>query len=188
MRAARAAPFEQTNFLDTFCTYSPHFHYDLDAPVLTVRSIRLTRRIGHSGVTLSIPAHLGGVPKWCRMEFEQDLGCNDVGVMTEDVIPSRLTVDYVSKEIVLRNTFSAPQRIGEEQSPSSAFQHRTPSPTFSSSSPQTPPLFSRSNAIPGKSAHVPITTVDLPLITGLLTSDDNEATSEYLAIADRWCT
>jgi hypothetical protein len=102
--AARAAPFVQTNFLDTFCTcpsshsvritplltrstiVSPHFYYDLDAPVLTVRSIRLTRRIGHSGVALSIPAHLGGVSKWCRMEFEEDLGCDDVGVMTEDVM------------------------------------------------------------------------------------------------------
>lgn len=104
IRAAQAVPFEQIKFLDTFCTcpsshsvrispsltrttiVSPHFYYDLDAPVLAVRTIRLTRRIGHSGVTLSIPVHLGGVPKWCQMEFDENLGCNDVDVMTEDVM------------------------------------------------------------------------------------------------------
>lgn len=101
---------------------------------------------------------------------------------------SQLTVNYMSKEIVLRNPFSAPQRSGAEHSPSSVFLHRTPSPTLSSSSPQTPPLFSRGNATPGKSAHIPMTMADLPLITPLAKGDGDEGTSEYLAIADQWCT
>ena len=101
---------------------------------------------------------------------------------------SQLTVNYMSKEIVLRHPFSAPHRSGAERSPSSVFLHRAQSPTLSSSSPQTPPLFSRGNAIPGKSAHVPMTMADLQLITPLAKGYGDEGSSEYLAIADQWCT
>ena len=83
------------------------------------------------------------------------------------------------------NTFSAAQRSGTEHSLSCAFSYWTPSPALLPSSPQTPPLFSRSNATPGKSAHVPITMADLP---PLAIGDDDEGTSEYLAITDQWCT
>lgn len=65
---------------------SPHLHYDTDSPVLTVRSIRLTPKIGHSGVIPFTPVDLGGVSRLCRMEFEEDFGRSDVGVMTEDVM------------------------------------------------------------------------------------------------------
>ena len=54
-----------------------------DPPVPTVRSIRLTPRIGHSRAIPFTPVDLGGVSSWCRMEFEEDF---DVGVMTEDVM------------------------------------------------------------------------------------------------------
>jgi hypothetical protein len=99
-----AVPFKQTDFLDTFCTcsssysvrispsltrstiVSPHLHHDPDSPVLTVRSIRLTPRIGHSGVTPFAPVDLVGISRWCRMEFEEDFGPSDAGVTTEDVM------------------------------------------------------------------------------------------------------
>ncbi|KAN0135621.1 hypothetical protein V8E53_006512 [Lactarius tabidus] len=178
-----AVPFKQTDFLDTFCTFSPHLHHDPDSPVLTVRSIRLTPRIGHSGVTPFAPVDLVGISRWCRMEFEEDFGPSDAGVTTEDVIHSPLTVNYSSKELVLRNPFFTPQRCGAEHSLSSAFLHRTPSPTFSPYSPHTPPLFSRSNATPGKLAFVPTTMADLPLISPLAGSDDE---GESLDIVDQW--
>ncbi|KAH9049510.1 hypothetical protein EDB84DRAFT_1042138 [Lactarius hengduanensis] len=121
-----------------------------------------------------------------ELATNEGFGRNDVGEMTEYVIHSRLAMDNdMLKEAVSLyqgNTSSAAQRSGTG-SPSSAFLYRTPSPALLSSSPQTPPLFSRSNATLGKSAHVPIAMADLPMTTPLATGDDDEGT---LAIADQW--
>ena len=99
---------------------------------------------------------------------------------------SRLTVDKLKENVSLYqgSTFSAAQRGGAEHWLSSALSYRTPSPALSPS-PQTPPLFSRSNTT-GRPTHVPITTADLPFITPLA-MDDEEGTLEYLAITDQWC-
>ncbi|KAH9082274.1 hypothetical protein EDB83DRAFT_630539 [Lactarius deliciosus] len=122
-----------------------------------------------------------------ELATNEGFGRGDVGVMTECVIHSRLAVDNdMLKEAVSLyqgNTSSAAQRSGTEHSPSLASLYRTPSPALLSSSPQTPPLFSRSNATLGKSAHVPIAMADLPMTTSLATGDDD---GETLAIADQW--
>ncbi|KAI9445387.1 hypothetical protein H4582DRAFT_1915146 [Lactarius indigo] len=185
-RTIGAVPFERTNFLDTFCTFSLSLYYDQETPVLTARTIRLTQRIGHSGVPCFIPVHIGDVPRFIRMELATDegFGCNDVGVMNDH---SRLAVDNdMLKEAVPLyqwNASSPAQRSGTEYSPSSASLYRTPSPALLSSSPQTPPLFSRSNTIPGKPAHVPIAMADLPLSAPLAMCDDDEGNP---ASADQW--
>ncbi|KAH9056954.1 hypothetical protein EDB87DRAFT_1686669 [Lactarius vividus] len=188
-RTIGAVPFERTNFFDTFCNFSLSLYYDPDSPVLTVRTIRLTKRIGYSGVPRFIPVHIGDVPRLVRMGLATDegFGRNDVGVMTEYVNHSRLAVDNdMLKEAVSLyqgSASSAAQCSGTEHSPSSASLYRTPSPALLSSLPQTPPLFSRSNATLGKSAHVPIAMAGLPLTTPLAICDDDEGTP---AISDQW--
>ncbi|KAH8998779.1 hypothetical protein EDB86DRAFT_3146059 [Lactarius hatsudake] len=188
-RTIGAVPFERTKFFDTFCSFSPSLYGDPDPPVLTVRTIRLTKRIGYSGVPRFIPVHIGDVPRVIQMELatNEGFGRNDVGVMTECVIHSRLAMDNdMLKEamsLYQGNTSSVAQRSGTEHSPSSASLYRTPSPALLSSSPQTPPLFSRSNATLGKFAHVPIAMADLPMTTPLATGDDDGGT---LAIDDQW--
>ncbi len=74
--------------LTCITTVSPRFDCDTDSPVLTVRSVRLTPRFGHSGVPQFVPVHLGGILRLCGVELEKegDFGCDNVGGTTEDVV------------------------------------------------------------------------------------------------------
>lgn len=101
----------------------------------------------------------------------------------------RLTVDnHMLKQIVSLYPFSAALRSEAKQSLSSVFLCRTASPTLLSSSPQTPPLFSRGHATLGKPVQDLTTMTNLPSIIPLAMSDDNEGTPEYDVITDLWCT